>query len=254
MFADPLGMEQIVVSGGDYSNDSVHSGFSYNFIEPAIRKIVELRNANSNENISWLIADSGWSDADWGNFSSAVSGMNVNVVKIQSAQGLIDYLNNKNGGDSRANDKITGFTLFSHGFKNVVSLGYNYNDDSYNTGLNFYTNDISQLNSDAFDNPISWFGSCNTGTGGSKSFAQTWANKVGGETYAFEGKSTYEYTMFPREYGGIFNKAARFLGASPWNDYKNLVEGLRSDYGFSKIGSINYPEAASGARMVKFTR
>ncbi|MNC82065.1 hypothetical protein D3C75_1354270 [compost metagenome] len=67
-YLDPSGHEGIVVSGGNYSNDSVHAGYDYNFIEPALKKIMELRKANPNESIAWLIADAGWSNADWANF------------------------------------------------------------------------------------------------------------------------------------------------------------------------------------------
>lgn len=34
----------------------------------------------------------------------------------------------------------------------------------------------------------------------------------------------------------------------------DLIQGLRADYGFPKIDSNDYPETASGARMVEFTR
>ncbi len=252
-FIDPNGLERIVVSGGDYSDDSVHPGFSYNFIEPAISKIVEYRKANRDESIAWLIADAGWSNTDWSNFLKAVEELKVDIVKVRSKEELISYVNNKKCGDSRENDKITKFTVFSHGMTGKLMLGYNYST-SYNSNLNFYTSDIARIDSNAFDNPDSWFGSCNTGTGGSNSFAQAWASKVRGKTTAFEGKTTYAYIMFPREYGGVFNKVTRFLGISPWNQYKKLVQGLRADYGFSKSGSAYYPEAADKARQVTFTR
>ena len=124
-------------------------------------------------------------------------------------------MNNKNGGDSRANDKITKFAVFSHGMKGKLMLGYNYNT-SYNTDLNIYTSDIARIDCNAFDNPNSWFGSCNTGTGGSNSFAQAWANRVGGKTWAFEGQTTYNYIMYPREYQG-WNPI--------WWDFKDIVKG-----------------------------
>lgn len=53
-FMDISELEQIVVSGGDYSDDSKKKGFEYNFNKPAIKKIIQLRNENSNENI-WIL-------------------------------------------------------------------------------------------------------------------------------------------------------------------------------------------------------
>ncbi|AIQ14543.1 hypothetical protein [Paenibacillus durus] len=39
-----------------------------------------------------------------------------------------------------------------------------------------------------------------------------------------------------------------------WADYSEAVEVLRMKYRFSLTGSIRYPEAASGATLLKFTR
>lgn len=252
-FIDPLGLESIVVSGGDYSDESVHAGFSYNFIEPAIQKIREIRKADADETIAWLIGDAGWSDDDWANFSEVVSKFNVSIVRLSSADDLVNYINNKTGGDSRANDKITSFTVFSHGFEGKISLGYNYDNDGYNKSLDFSTGDIDSIHSYAFDNPTSWFYSCKTGTGGNNSFAQAWANQVGGTTWAYKGKTTYQYIMYPREYFTFGAKVNRALGGK-WADYADAVELLRMRFGFSFAGSMRYPEAADGATLLKFTR
>ena len=76
----------------------------------------------------------------------------------------------------------------------------------------------------AFDNPNSYFGSCNLATNGNKSFAKAWVDKFGGTAWAFYGKSTY----------------------------KDIDKGLhpaislsRKQHGFSYYGSANYPIAAS---------
>ncbi|MBD3920026.1 RHS repeat protein [Paenibacillus sp. PR3] len=249
-YFDPSGHEGIVVSGGDYSVDS-HGGYSYNFIEPALKKIMELREANPNETIAWLIADAGWSDEDWANFSEAVSSLNVNIVKLSSADDFINYINNKTGGNSRMNDKITSFTVFSHGLTGMIPLGYNYSS-SYNQNLNLTIANIQYINSNAFSDPTSWFYSCNTGTGGSQSFAQAWVNQVGGTTWAYEGKTTYQYMMYPREYFSWKAKVNRALGGK-WSTYAEFVDLARMSYGFSSTGSARYPEATGGATLLKFT-
>ena len=89
---------------------------------------------------------------------------------------------------------ITEVSVFSHGFVRdggIISLGYNYEDENYNKSLNLTINDIAGINSGAFNIPKTNFYSCNTGTAGKDSFAQIWVNRVGGLTYAFNGKTLY---------------------------------------------------------------
>lgn len=250
-YTDPSGHEGIVVSGGNYAVDS-HGGYKYNFIEPALKKIWELRKGNPNETIAWLVADEGWNDGDWANFSKAVSTLNVNTVRLSSSDDFINYINKKTGGNSRMNDKITSFTLFSHGLKGKIPLGYNYSS-SYNANLDLTVANIKNINGKAFDTPLSWFYSCNTATGGRKSFAQAWVNQVGGRTQAYEGKTTYQYMMYPREYFTWNALINRKLGGK-WADYAEFVDLARMSYGFSRTGSVRYPEAGNGATLLKFTR
>lgn len=166
-------------------------------------------------------------------------------MRVDNKQTLIDYVNNKNGGNSRENDQITKFTVFSHGWKGTMSLGYNYNDKTNNTKLDFNISDITELHESAFDNPDSWFGSCNLGTGGDASFGQAWVNRVGGTAWAFKGKTNYEYIVKPKGY----NKFLPWF----WDDRSKINKG-RKDYGFILTGSFLYPTAASGAKEVEFTR
>lgn len=187
-----------------------------------------------------------WSstNADWAAFSTAVTGLNVNIIKVGRIDTLIDYVNNKTGGDSRATDLITKFTVFSHGWDATMALGYDYTKN-YNKSLNFNSSDISQINGSAFDNPASWFGSCNLGTGGADSFGQAWVNQVGGTTWAFEGKTTYEYIMYPQGYSKF----------KPWHwATRSTIINARKNYGFSISGSYRYPGAGTDAREVMFTR
>lgn len=208
-----------------------------------------MRNPNAtfyigDETIAWLIADAGWTDGDWAAFNLAVKDLNVNVVKVGNKDDLIDYVNNKNGGDSRNNDQITKFTVFSHGWQGTMSLGYKYTS-GYNKELNFNVSDINSISHSAFNNPASWFGSCNLGTGGKNSFGQAWVNRVGGTTWAFEGKTDYTYIVYPKGY----------VGWQPWwwgTRYSILK--ARKEYGFIMTGSYRYPIAGKDAKEVKFTR
>jgi hypothetical protein len=94
-------------------------------------------------------------------------------------------------------------------------------DEKYNTELDITVEDImSEIYVTAFENPDSWFGACNLGNNTEDSFAQMWANRFKGRTWAFNGKS---------DYSQIITKS----------DKKELK--ARKKYGFSTIGSANYP-------------
>ncbi len=227
-FVDPSGLEFIVVSGGAYKANR-DGAYNHEFIETGIRKIRDLRAEFPGENITWLIAETGWTEGDAQKFINAVSGLNINVKMIKNKIALFNYINYKDG-TNRNDDKITKFVVFSHGFGDgTVSLGYNYS--SYDTGFDILKGDIDiHLQSSAFNNPNSCFYSCNTGTG-ENSFAQLWVNKVGGKTWAFVGKSNYEKINAG---ASAINKASRKINV------------------FSFYGSVNYPTAGSNAYMTTF--
>ena len=157
------------------------------------------------------------------------------IIYIKHKNELIDYINNKDG-NNRWKDRIKKFVVFSHGLPDgTLALGYNYDEQNYNKGLNLYLSDITTdkiKTYDAFDNPNSMFYSCNTGTG-SNSFAQKWVNITGGKTWAFSGKTDYSH---------INDNASWTIRLS------------RLYYGFSYFGSQNYPIATSNAYLRTFTK
>jgi len=135
MFIDPLGLERIVISGGRYSDPSIKPGYKYNLIEPALRELLDWRKYNATENITWIIADAGWSGLDKARFIDAVDEKSIKVIFIETKTELINYLNTKKTnpqgagrGTERDADKITHLSVFAHGWPDIVSLGYDYND------------------------------------------------------------------------------------------------------------------------------
>ena len=239
-FVDPSGLEEIVVSGGRYSYDE-DNNFKYNFIEPAIKKLRELKDNNyDGENITWIIADIGWTDEDKSNFANVANDIGVGIQFISNKDELIGYINYKYAGtnDVRVNDLITKFVVFAHGNPGEIMLGFDYqhyNDEFTLTMDDLTTDKIKTF--DAFDNPNSAFYSCNTGTDISdewgSNFAQRWVNLAGGTTWAFIGKTNYSE----------MNKG---------ESWSNKV--LRAVYGFSTMGSKNYPGAGSNAWVNVFWR
>ena len=80
--------------------------------------------------------------------------------------------------------------------------------------------DISRIRDYAFSGENrSIFYSCNTGTTGESSFAQAWADRTGGTTWAFYGKSDYEHINDNQPFA---DRITRFLGDFRWRGSRNL--------------------------------
>jgi RHS repeat-associated protein len=253
---DPLGLEYVVVSGGNYGESE---GYKYNFIEPAIKKIRELRAENSTERIGWVIANAGWTSNDWKNFQSAVSDLNVNIIVANNKNDFVNYINCRNEGglvddgqgsyiNYRTGDEITKFAVYSHGRnQDTLALGFDY--VNYNTHLDFTKSDISQINVSAFSNSNSWFYSCYHAIGNDDSFAATWHKQVNSNlTGAYDGQTTYKYIMYSRAYFDYWATDLRKIAE------RNAINAARKKYGFSANGSFGYPEAASGVNQVSWSR
>ena len=251
-YVDPWGLEYIVASGGNYGENH---GYKYNFIEPAIKKIRELRSSDSNERIAWCIANTGWNSNDWKNFQNAVDGLNVNIIVISDTSDFENYINYRstsglvcdyygNNINYRTGDEIKKFAVFSHGFPDgTIALGYNYNDSGYNKSLDFKIDNIANINADSFNNPNSWFYSCNTARGGNNSFLKAWHDKVGGFAGGYDGYTSYYNIMGLEGYNRFSIK---------WRRYNSQIKSQRKAYGFSPTGSINYPTGYENARQVTY--
>jgi RHS repeat-associated protein len=238
---DPLGLERIAISGGAYAApDSVHAdGFKYNFIETALRQIMDWLNLDGDEAVMWIIADAGWSAKEKKEFQGWADYRGFGIKFVDNKQQVFDYINNKDG-NGRSKDPVTAFSVFSHGFASndgVVSLGYNYTRN-YNKNLDICKSDIfDMIETSSFRSPTSKFYSCNTGTSGNGSFAQAWVNKFGGVTTAFVGQSYYGNINVV---GPFFEKLAKKID--------------RIVFGYTPSGSFDYPVAGDNASSQIFHR
>ena len=197
-FVDPWGLERIVVSGGVYNFGKQQSGkFYFEFIEPALKQI---REWDSSEQVTWFISNAGWTQRDIYDFHAAVASMEwISIVMMDDITQLTNYINSKDTANSalstaRTEDQITAFSVFSHGLPandGTIALGLGFSGSS---SLEMTKNHIALLDSGAFGSGVvSFLGACNPGTSYGNSFAQDWANKTGGITYAFVGKSGFEH-------------------------------------------------------------
>ncbi len=231
-FVDNTGLEVIAVSGSEYDEHR----YKYNFIEPAIKKIIEYKSTIRNEQITWLVSSTGYSADALTKFQQVANYFGVSLITFSDKGELQNYLNSKRTNrwelsNDRKCDKITKFALFSHGVPGSVELGYaqpNRND------LKLDNNWIGGIFSEAFNNPNSAFYSCNTGTYGDSSFAQKWVNITGGCTWAVSNNTTW--------YGNI-------------NTGESLQDKIdRWHVGFNPYGSHNYPVPSNNGYFDKFYR
>ena len=222
--------ERIVVSGSEYSQNR----YKYNFIEPAIK----LLKASGG---TWIISQTGYSQSDISKFTKVAKNLGVKLVLINSAQELYNYINsmsisNRWLSDIRKSCQISSFTVFSHGLVGKVSLGYNQGNKT--ASLEMTTDGISKnVIGEAFSAyQYSTFYSCNTGTMRfpALSFAQVWANIVGGTTKAAVNGTTW--------YGDI-NKGEGLLAKADWKFN-----------GFRQNGCKNYPVPSSDVQWGYFYR
>lgn len=217
--------EMIVISGSENDYDPIPpwNRFKYNFIEPAIKKLKEIKNSQSykeQDKITWLIATKKYSATDLENFRDSAEKLGVNIAFFYTIEDLINYLNS-----DRNNFKISSLTVYSHGYPGWVALGAG---SSSSCELALKPSDIVKINKNSFQSVVTEFYSCNTGVPSTPmntiSFAEQWQNHIGGYTKA---------AMCRTDYTVIFG-----FGDEQINEHV----AKRSYKGYVEEGSRFYPE------------
>ena len=260
------GEESIVVSGG--SNDS----FKYQFIETGLHDINDqIANGTPPEEITWMVIDAGYSSTDIAHFQSTANSLGINIVIVENKTDFINYINDKNGVDSRADDQITDMSFYCHGqcptysgsAENQLSFSYNCNvgPNRTNADIDFTQSDIASLDPNAFDQTRTVFYSCNSGTddANGNSFAQTWSNTTGGPSLGIRnGRSFYGAINSVGDWGfytGIFGHKCVIpadylyglldifgISIEEWEEkQRRSRERETNGLGYSESGSLNYP-------------
>ena len=229
---DPDGREGIVVSGGEYDGDR----YKYNFIEPAITRLKELKARGGDEPITWAVMTAGYSESDITNFQNVAKELGVGFQAIGSADEFTNYLNSKDVGsfglsEARQEDQITSLTIFGHGKAGSVEFAYN---QSNSKNFSWSTENVNQLNPLAFK-PKAFIDlySCNSGTNTAtgKSIGFALSTQTGTIVTGYIGQSTY----------GKMNDGQGIFG--------RLKQKLT---GFKSSGSVRLPESGEGAKRVLF--
>ena len=228
---DPDGREGIVISGGEYDGDR----YKYNFIEPAITRLKQLKEAGGDEPITWAVMTAGYSDDDIAKFQSIASDLGVGFQSIGSADELTNYLNSKDIGasdlsEARQGDQITSMSVFGHGVPGAAEFAYG---QSNRSDFTWSTDNVKQLNAGAFNNATIDLYTCNsaTNTANGQSLANDLSARTGSTVTGYRGQSTYR----------LMNEG-QGMGAK-WNRYWN---------GFNTNGSIRLPQAGEGATRIRY--
>ncbi|MED1287605.1 glycoside hydrolase domain-containing protein [Bacillus mycoides] len=224
--------ECIVVS----AKEGPERGFRYNFIEPAIKKIRDLKQKYDNHktHVTWIIERNLYSNEEIFNFGETSTHWSVDVVFVDNKDQLINYINTQstNGTGKRLN-KIIDFSWFGHGHRGYLDFGAQYQADADYKG-HFHKEDIQRLQTDAFaPGNIADSYACNTGTNVKGiSFAQLWANKTKGiMTACADGQTVYNYITVCAKTSPI-----------QWLKERDEAEKNRARTGYSEYGSLRYPE------------
>jgi len=231
---DPTGMEGVVVSGGEYDDKN---RYKYNFIEPAITKLKELKAAGGSEPITWIVATAGYSESDLASFKKIADELGVGFQTISSADEFTNYLNSKdvnttNLSDARKNDKITSMSIFGHGYAGSVEFAHGQDNHK---AFSWGTDKVNLLEAGAFNNANVDFYTCNSATNIDEtehsSLCYVFCKRTGSSATGYRGQSTYSKINIGQ---GISAK---------WNRHKN---------GFNTKGSVFLPRAGKDAKKVTF--
>ena len=228
---DPDGREGIVISGGEYDGDR----YKYNFIEPAITRLKQLKEAEGDEPITWAVMTAGYSDDDIAKFQSIAEDLDVGFQSIGSADELTNYLNSKDIGvsdlsEARQGDQITSMSVFGHGFAGSAEFAYNQDNQA---SFSWSKDNVKQLNKRAFNNATIDLYTCNsaTNTANGTSLANDLSARTGCTVTGYRGQCTYRK----------MNEGQGWR--AKWDRRRN---------GFNTNGSIKLPQAGEGATRIKY--
>lgn len=191
IFIDPDGREGIVVSGqpGDHKNQK---HFLENGLDRAKQLAMQFKKDGNGETATWLIYDN--EDPENGGYKKGVKDSyiakakkaGINVMMVSNSDEIVDYVNEKSGGDSREADKVSNFVYLGHAVPGTLSVGY----ESHSTwdALTHDSLDPADFDKSAFSSNscANLVGGCRTskGTWFKRSAAEQMADKVSGDVKA----------------------------------------------------------------------
>ena len=264
LYVDINGMEAIVISGGDYDDRGETTDeklSSYSFSSTGQREVELLVASGTDDVVTWIIADYGYSEADknaFENMAKIISNdtTKVRVMYISNVDQLTEYINNGTTTDAgynltavdRSTEKVAYVSVFSHGMNNEINLGFSYS--SHDPDFDLTRERISEWDKGSFSAsaegvevaPAAKLFACSTYKAGSDSIAVKFANTTGLDTYAYNDKSSYEYLAScyskPSMWSVIFGSTQRAIEYCYWSmnpSAKAYWAGLKDGIHLSSI-------------------
>jgi len=136
---DPDGREGIVVSGqpGDHNN---REHFLVNGLDRAREMAKQFNKAGNGEQATWMVYNGGgkggYSAEKIEKYQKLAEKYGINMQVVSDADKITDYVNDKTGGSSRADDQISKFAYVGHATPGDLDVGFV--DHNY---INMMTND-----------------------------------------------------------------------------------------------------------------
>ena len=157
--------EGIVISGqpGGHTNKK-------HFLENGLDRAQKAlgKRQSDKEGVTWMIYNdgsekNGYDSKTLDEYKQKAEALGINVKEVSNVSEISNYVNNKDGGNSRANDKITSFYYLGHAKPSMLNPGY----PNSNGALDPAKFDASAFASGAWINVVggcrtdvktSWFG------------------------------------------------------------------------------------------------
>ncbi|WP_165372191.1 DUF6443 domain-containing protein [Emticicia agri] len=168
-FIDPDGKEGIVVSGQPGKHDN-KTHFLANGLDRAKRALNKRQ--SDEEKVTWLIYNDnstkyGHDKKMLASYKEQAKKLGIDVQVVNNSEDITKYVNEKTGGDSRTNDKITSFYYVGHATPGDLEVGYQNSSSDYL--------EVSDFKSSAFASGawINLVAGCRTAVDGDKFFEKS---------------------------------------------------------------------------------
>lgn len=163
------GREGIVVSGqpGDHQG---REHFLVNGLDRATAMAAQYNKAGGGEKVTWFIynngGEGGYDAKTIQKYQSLAGKAGINIQVVSDASDIVDYVNDKNGGNSRSQDLVSKFSYLGHATPGDLDVGF-----VDHGAWNLLTNDKiepSDFSSDAFKSGsvVDVVGGCRTAVDG----------------------------------------------------------------------------------------
>lgn len=169
-------MEGIVILGqpGDHKN---RTHFLGNGLDRAKTMAKQFKKDGKGEKATWFIYNEGgkggYTAKELASYQKQAAKAGIDVQVVSDTKTITDYLNNKTGGNSRANDQVSNFSYLGHATPGDLDIGF-IDHGLWNMATD-KTLDVSDFKSSAFtkDAKVDLVGGCRTAVPGNLPFEKS---------------------------------------------------------------------------------